>query len=367
MIKSIPVATPYITEDDAKAVYDCVLSTWISMGKGVEKFEKEFANYVESDFAIAMNNGTSTLHACLAALDIGPGDEVIIPSLTYISTVNAVLYLGAKPVLCECNPETFNVDPINVLSLITKNTKLIMPVDMNGLPIDYASWNDFSKEYGIPLIADSAESCGAIYNGEMVGSQVLAHSFSFFPNKNLTTGEGGMITTNNEEFANKLRVLRNQGQDKRYNHIKLGYNYRMTDISAALGRVQLSRMNWVAKRKKGIIENYNKSFKNMNKIKVPYIPTYVTRPSWYMYTISLDTSINRDDIKNQLNEIGIGTRCSFPPVHIQPYHSKLLNTKPEDFPISYNAWSQLLNIPVGLSLTDEEQTFVIDSIKSLIS
>jgi perosamine synthetase len=366
MSELIPVATPYIIEEDAKAVYDCVLSTWISMGKGVETFENQFAEYVGSKFAIAMNNGTSTLHASLAALGIGPGDEVIIPTLTYISTVNVVLFQGAKPILCESNPKTYNVDVGNVQKLVTKNTKAVITVDMNGLPIDYDQWKKFSDEYKIPIIADSAESCGAIYKNNYVGSQLFAHSFSFFPNKNLTTGEGGMVTTNDKEFAETLRILRNQGQDYRYNHIKLGYNYRMTDIQAALGKVQLGRMEWVAKKKEKIKNFYNQYFLECDGVTTPFVPDYVSRPSWYMYTISLNKSIDRDKVKDRLKKKGIGTRRSFPPVHIQPYHSKILATNSEDFPISYGAWKQLLNLPVGITLTDNQLLKVVNAVKASI-
>jgi dTDP-4-amino-4,6-dideoxygalactose transaminase len=359
----IPVAAPYILEEDAKAVYECVKSTWISMGKEVAKFEASFAEYVGAKHAIAMNNGTSTLHAALLAAGVGPGDEVIVPTLTYISSVNVVLYIGAKPILCECNPVTYNVEPEHIEPLITKKTKAIMPVDMNGLPVDYDSLRELCDKYNIAFIADSAEATGAIYKDKYVGSQADMHSFSFFPNKNMTTGEGGMITTNDSRIADKLRVLRNQGQDYRYHHIELGYNYRMTDIQASLGNVQLSRMEWAMQRKKEIKEFYDANLAGINGISLPYVPSYATRPSWYMYTISFSENIDRDEVIKKLENKGIETRVSFPPVHIQPYHSELLGCNPDSYPKSYKAWKNLLNLPVGLGLEKSELQQVVDALR----
>ena len=204
-MKYIPIAAPVIKEEEAKAVYDVVKSGWISMGKKVKEFENMVCEYTGSRYSVAMNNGTSTLNALLIALDIGPGDEVIIPTLTYISSANVVLYQGATPVLCDNDPITYNVTVENIREKITPNTKAIMTVDMKGLPVDFDAFIELSKETGIPFISDSAESYGAIYKGRIVGSQAIAHSFSFFANKNITTGEGGIVTTNDYEIFKKLK------------------------------------------------------------------------------------------------------------------------------------------------------------------
>jgi dTDP-4-amino-4,6-dideoxygalactose transaminase len=366
MIEIIPIAEPYILKDDAQAVYDCVLSTWISMGKEVETFEKLFADYVNVNYAIAMNNGTSTLHTSLIAHGIGPGDEVIVPTLTYISSVNVILYVGAKPVLCECNPKTYNIEPEHIESLISDHTKAIMSVDMNGLPVDYDALKELCEKHNLIFIADSAEAAGAKYKNKIVGSQADIHSFSFFPNKNITTGEGGMITTNNKEIADKLKILRNQGQDSRYHHIELGYNYRMTDMQASLGKVQLSRLEWAMERKNEIRAFYDLALRDISGIEIPYVPEYATRPSWYMYTISFDAKIDRDAIKKELMEKGIDTRVSFPPAHIQPYHSNLFESSPDDYPLSYEAWKKLLNLPVGLGLKQSQLEKVVEALKFIL-
>ena len=197
-MERIPVANPDIGEAEANAVHEVVRSGWISMGRKVEEFESLARDFTGARHAVAMNNGTSTLHALLLALEIGAGDEVIVPSLTYISSVNAVIFTGADYVLCDSDPDTFNVDVHHVRELITERTKAIMPVDLKGMPVDYDGFAALADETGVAVIGDSAESLGAEYRGARVGTQVLAHSFSFFANKNVTTGEGGMVVTDDD-------------------------------------------------------------------------------------------------------------------------------------------------------------------------
>jgi len=245
----VPVANPTIGIKEAKLVFKKIKSGWISMGPEVRKFEKKVQSFLGVKHAIAVNNGTSALDALLTALNIKSGDEVIVPSLTYISSANVVKYKNAKLVLCDVNEDTFNTEVIEVEKKITKKTKLIIVTDLKGMPVDYDKFKKLSKKTNIPIIADSAESFGAKYKNKFVGGQLLAHTFSFFANKNLTTGEGGMIVTNNNKLEKKLRIIRNQGQNKRYNHIVLGNNFRMTDISASVGIVQLSKIKSCIRKK----------------------------------------------------------------------------------------------------------------------
>lgn len=357
----IPVASPLFTDEEAKAVYDCMKSGWITMGPNVQRFESEFAKYVGSKHAVAMCNGTATLHVALASLGIGPGDEVIVPTLTYISTANVVLYQGAKLVLCECDPLTFNIRREDLEKVITSRTKAVISVDMNGLPVDYDDILNLLKEYNIPLVSDSAESLGALYKSRNIGSQADIHSFSFFGNKNVTTGEGGMLTTNNDKFAELFRILRNQGQSSRYNHTHLGFNYRMTDLQAAVGRIQLSTLNDRVKLKNNIVSLYNSQFSSCEMISIPFIPQYVEQHAWYMYTISFNQAVNRDAVISILEEDGIETRTSFYPVHVQPYYSGKYSFQPNDFPISLKAWSSLLNLPISPDLTPLQIDYIIKS------
>jgi dTDP-4-amino-4,6-dideoxygalactose transaminase len=361
----IPIANPRIGEEEARAVYDVVKSGWISMGKKVQELESNVCAYTNAKHAVAMNNGTSTLHAILIALDIGPGDEVIVPSLTYISSANVVLFMGATVVLCENDPQTFNVTPEQIREKITERTKAFMAVDMKGQPVDFDAFTALSEETGLPFIADSAESYGAMYKGQKVGSQATAHSFSFFANKNITTGEGGMVTTNDSVLYEKLMIIRNQGQEGRYNHTYLGNNFRMTDVSAAIGIEQLKRIDTLLEEKVVIAGRYTEAFKSHPGVEPPYVPNYVDRPSWYMYAITVDARL-RDGLIDHLTKQEIDTRLSFPPVHIQPYYQKQFGYRPDDVPSAQKAFDTFLDIPIWADMGAANQDRIISEISNFI-
>ncbi len=359
--KFIPVANPTVNTEEAKAVFDQVKSGWISMGKKVQEFETKVEKYIGVKNAIAMNNGTSALDALLTALNINEKDEVIIPSLTYISTANVVAYKKAKLVLCDSDPKTFNIDEKSLLKKISRKTKLIIVTDMKGMPVNYDFYKKLSKKLKIPIIADSAESFGAKYKNKIIGNQLLAHTFSFFANKNLTTGEGGMIVTNNNFLSKKLKIIRNQGQNRRYNHVLLGNNFRMTDVSASIGIIQLKKLNSCLCKKQKIAQNYNKYFKNISKIKVPYIPEYVSQHSWYNYSIRVPSKYRNKLIK-YLSKNGIETRLSFPPVHIQPYYKKQFIRDRKFLNKSLKTFNEFLDIPIWPELSLRKQKIVSNSI-----
>lgn len=359
-MKRIPVATAVFTEAEAQAVYDVVRSGWVTQGPRVAAFEAAFARYVGARHAIAMCNGTVTLHAILAALGVGPGDEVIVPTLTYIATANVVMYQGAQLRLCECDPRTYNVRVADLEKVVTPRTKAIITVDMNGLPIDYAPIMEFARERRITIVADSAESLGSSYRGRLVGSQAHVHSFSFFGNKNVTTGEGGMVTTDDDALAAELRILRNQGQEGRYNHTRVGFNYRMTELSAAIGLVQLSSLPQRLAGKQRVVDAYNAAFAGSELISLPVVPDYVDQHSWYMYAPAFHESVDRDAVVARLDARGIETRQSFPPVHIQPAYVQRFGYKRQDFPLSLAAWSRLINLPIGPDLQPEQIQTVIE-------
>jgi perosamine synthetase len=241
-----------------------------------------------------------------------------------------------------------------------------MAVDMKGLPVDYDAFIDLSEETGLPFIADSAESYGAIYKGRKVGSQALAHSFSFFANKNITTGEGGMVTTNDTALCEKLQIIRNQGQEGRYNHTWLGNNFRMTDVLAAIGIEQLKRIDTLLEEKVVIAARYTEEFEQYPNVRPPFVPTYVDRPSWYMYSITVDAD-RRDPLIAHLTAQEIDTRLSFPPVHIQSYYVKQFGYHPDDFPLARTAFETFLDIPIWADMGDENQKHVIDQIKTFLA
>ena len=358
----VPVASPSIGLSEAKSVFRQINSKWISMGKKVEEFEKKICKEIGCKHAITVNNGTSALDALLTAFNINENDEVIIPSLTYISSANVVLYKKAKLVLCDCDLKTFNVDYKDLKKKITKKTKLIITTDLKGMPVDYDEIRKIIKNKNIHLISDSAESFGSTYKGKKVGTQFIAHTFSFFANKNITTGEGGVITTNNKSLAKKLRMIRNQGQNRRYNHILLGNNYRMTDVTAAIGVEQLKKLKIILKKKQLIAEFYNKELNKIEGITVPFVPQFVTQHSWYNYSIKLKKNL-RDKLIRFLENKGIETRLSFPPIHIQPYYIKKFKFKKNQFINSIGSYQTFLDLPIYANLNKKDLNYVINSIK----
>ncbi len=363
--KSIPIAQPLIGDEEAKAVYDLIKSGWISMGKKVEEFEKLCSEYLDVKHSIAMNNGTSTLSALMTALEINSEDEVIIPNLTYISTANVVEYRSAKLVLADNDIKTFNIDANLIKKKITNKTKLVMTVDLKGQPVDYDGILELCNSKNIPFVSDSAESFGAKYNDKMVGSQALAHSFSFFANKNLTTGEGGLITTNDDNLAKKLRIIRNQGQEGRYNHTMLGNNFRMTDITAAIGIEQLKKIDNILTKKEKIAKLYDSLFNNFKNIKTPFVPEYSTQPTWYMYSISVEQKL-RNKLIEYLKSKSIDTRLSFPPISIQPYYKNKYKFNEVGLSNSIYNYNTFIDIPVSILMSEDDQKKVVKEIVNFV-
>jgi len=362
----VSMARPFVGEEEAKAVYDTIKSGWLSMGPKVKEFEKSFAEIVGSKYAISTNNGTAALHIALIASGVKDGDEVLVPDITFASTAKVALYERAIPVLVECDPETYNISLIDLEKKITNRTKAILAVDMNGMPFDYDGVLSIAKKYGLKVIADSAESFGAIYKQKKIGSIAPLHTFSFFPNKNITTGEGGMITTNDEKLYHQLSELRNMGQDYRYHHSSLGFNYRMTEIAAVIGLEQLKKLDFIVSERERIVEYYNDGFASQKNIKLPTIPDYVTRHAWYMYTLSFTKNVDRDEVARRLLKRGIETRVSFPPIHNQPFYKDRFQINQDDLNETYNAWKSLINLPIWAGLPKEKQDYVIKNLIEIV-
>lgn len=359
----IPSANTFIDDKEADEVYKTVKSGWISMGKKVEEFEEKIKAVTGAKYAVAMNNGTSTLHAALLTLNVAPGDEVIVPTLTYISSANMVLQCGAKVVLCDSDFKTYNTTTEQIEAVLTPKTKVILTVDLKGMSVDYDPIMNLAQRNNIAVLADSAETLSAEYKNKKVGTQADVHSFSFFANKNITTGEGGMLTTDDEDLYTKMKMIRNQGQDSRFHHIMMGNNYRMTDVLAAIGSVQVDRLDWIIEEKSKIAKFYDDNFADDELIETPYIPDYATQHSWYLYCVMLDESVDRDGVIQYMREKNVDSRLSFPPVHIQPYYVEKFGYNPEDYPESYRAYSHFIDIPIWAGMTLEQQERVINSVR----
>lgn len=366
MIYRIPVAEPDIGEDELKNVIEAVKSGWVSSkGPFIEEFEEKFSCYIGVKYGVATSNGTASLHLALMALEIGNKDDVIIPTLTFASVANAVLYTGAKPVFVDSHPDYWCIDPNELEEKITKKTKVIISVHLYGHPCDMDPIMKISRDHNLFMIEDCAEAHGAEYKGRKVGTIGSIACFSFYGNKIITTGEGGMCLTDDEHLAQKMRLLRDHGMnaEKKYWHDVVGFNYRMTNIQAALGVAQLENIDRFIQRKREIAELYGKHIKN-----VPGISTHPQMPwaknVYWLYSVLIDNKhygISRDELTSKLAENGVETRPFFNPIHIMPPYKKYAeNCK---FPSAERLSSRGMNLPSSVKLTEKE----IQEITQLIS
>lgn len=350
------MGSPDIAEEEISAVNEVLESGWITQGKKTEQFEASIRQATHADHAVAMNNGTATLHACVASLDPKHNSEIIVPSLTYISSLSTILLGGAKPVFVDCDPETFNITPEKIEAALTENTIAVMTVDMKGMPVDFDAIQSILPPH-ITHISDSAESLGAGYKGKPVGTQADVHSFSFFANKNITTGEGGALTTceNSASDQQFFRKFRNQGQsNERYIHDQIGFNYRFNDLAAAIGIQQLLKLDGRLQRKNEIARRYNQAFSDQQSLALPRVPEYVSQHSWYNYCLRFKNNSDRDRVQKHLAMCNIETRVSFPPCHKQPYLKKDTFRCSGRLEVTEYLFHTMLDIPCHHALSDVE-------------
>lgn len=365
-MKKIPVAQPNLIGNEKDYVLDCMNTTWISSaGKYVQDFESEFARFCGTKYAASCCNGTAALHLALMALGISEGDEVIIPALTYIATYNAVKYVNAKPVFADIDPNTWNIDPAKIEEKITKKTRAIIVVHLYGNPADMDSIMSVAKKHNLYVIEDAAEAHGALYQGKKAGSIGDIGTFSFFGNKLITTGEGGMVVTDNPQFNESLRLLKGQGVDpnKRYWHSVVGYNYRMTNIEAAIGLAQLEKIDTHIQLRKNIMEYYTKflscadNFITFQKIQEN------SQPIYWMASLTLNDTVKleRDEVIQKLQETGIETRPVFYVINdMPPYQSS------ETFEHASKIASRGINLPTYGAMTEEDIRYVCDMLIKVI-
>ena len=361
--KFIPIAKPTLLNMELQYVIDCIETNWISsQGKYIKMFEDSFAEYIGSKHAIAVSNGTTALHLALVTYGIGPDDEVIVPSLTFIATANAVTYTGAKVVFADSELDTWNIDPASFEKLITPRTKAIIPVHLYGQPCKMDEIMEIAKRHNLIVIEDAAEAHGARYKGKYVGSIGHVGCFSFFGNKIITTGEGGMIVTDDYNIFKKARILRDHGMDpdKKYWHSVIGYNYRMTNLQAAIGFAQVERFSEILERKIQIAEIYNKHLKSNKNFILPPGNNWSTNVCW-LYSIVLKNKtyngLSRDALIEVLKKQNIETRPFFYPIHKMPPYRADLNMPVCDL-LSENG----LNLPSYPDLNDEEIVHICDFI-----
>ncbi len=361
------VAQPKMTGNERKYVLDCLDTNWISSnGKYITAFEEMFATFCGSKHAIAANNGTTALHLALVALDLKPGDEVIIPTVTYIATANAVRYCGATPVLVDVCADTMNINPADIERKITSNTRGIIPVHLYGHPADMAAVNQVAEKYGLWVVEDAAEAHGAMVDGRKVGTLGTCATFSFFGNKIITTGEGGMITTDDDALAAKLRLYRGQGMDpqRRYWFPVVGYNYRMTNIQAAIGLAQMEGIETALADRERLARWYDIALSDLTEhVVLPTQSPWAKRVCW-MYNIFLrDGDENRrDQVMRSMDEMGIETRPVFYPMHVLPPYKE-----DSSYPVA-DLWSQRgINLPTHQDLSESDVQRIIKSLRVILA
>ncbi|MCG6913507.1 DegT/DnrJ/EryC1/StrS family aminotransferase [bacterium BMS3Abin03] len=355
-----PVYQPNLSGNEKNYVNECLDSTWISSkGKFIKNFEDNFSRLVNIKYSAGVSNGTVALHVALLALGVGKEDEVIVPTFTYIASVNAITYAGAKPVFVDSDPVTWQIDPKKIKEKITGKTKAVMAVHLYGHPCDMDSIKKIAIKNNLYVIEDCAEAIGTNYNSKHVGSFGDVATFSFFGNKAITTGEGGMVCTNNLETYNMAIRIKGQGlaRDQEYFHDIIGYNYRMTNICAAIGCAQLERIEDILERKRKLAKNY------INGIKVLGIDyhkeTGNVKHSYWMFTILVNSEKERTKLRNFLAENGIETRPTFHPVHTMPMYFEK-----ESYPVAEDLGKRGINLPSYPDLTDEDVDYIIGKIKS---
>lgn len=368
-MKRISIAVPVFRGNEKKYLNECIDTGWVSAnGHFIQDFQEQFAAFCGSKYALACSNGTVTLHLIVKALGIGPGDEVIMPTLTYVATANAVAECGATPVFVDSDPDTWNVSPEAVEHAITPRTKAIIPVHLYGLSCDMTALMDISRRYCLPIIEDAAEAHGALWEGKRVGSMGKAGSFSFFGNKIITSGEGGMIVTDDEELYHHLMLLRTQGIDpsRRYWHVMRAYNYRMTNMQAAVGLAQLEDVEWHMKERRRVADTYNRLFHEkldgyvtVQKVEKPENHVY-----WMNSIILTDkVKIDRDTVMAEMEERNIEMRPLFYPMHIMPpYRDTSLSC-----PVAEKLSSRGINLPSHALLDEEAIGYIVDSLQEIIS
>lgn len=376
----LPYGQQWIEDDDIEEVVKVLKSDYLTTGPKIEEFEEKFGKYVGVKYAVAISNGTAALHGASFAAGIKEGDEVITTPITFAASANCILYQGGKPIFADIDSSTYNIDPKDIEKKISSKTKAIVPVDFTGQPVNIDEINAIAKKYNLIVIEDGAHSLGAEYKGKKTGSLVDMTTFSFHPVKHITTGEGGVITTNNKELYEKLKLFRTHGitRDKQilynknegswyYEQLELGYNYRITDIQCALGISQLNKIDKFLRRRREIAEKYNEYLKDIDGIVLPYQEEYI-KSSWHLYVIQLELEkfkVGRREIFEALQAENIGVNVHYIPVYYHPYYQKL-GYKKGLCPNAEKLYERIITIPLYPKMTDKDVKDVVEALDKVL-
>ncbi len=377
----LPYALPLIEDEEIDQVLDSLKSNWLTKGPKTMEFEKEFAEYVGAKYAIAVNSCTAALHLALVARGIGAGDEVITTPMTFASSANVIIHAGATPVLADIDPVTMNIDVNQMKAKITPRTKAVIPVHLAGHPCEMDEIMAVAREHGLFVLEDGAHAVYTQYKGHNVGTIGDATAFSFYATKNLVTGEGGMVTTNDEELADKIRVLSSHGMSRNawnrytatgswyYEILYPGYKYNMTDIQAGLGIAQLGKLAKMQERRKSIVSRYNEAFGVMPELEIPVEKDYA-RHAWHLYIIKLNLdklNIDRDQFIEELKAANIGTSVHFIPLHYHPYYRDTFQFKKGDYPQAEKTFDRIISLPLYPRMSDQDVDDVIEAMQGIVA
>ncbi len=370
---NIPLSQHDISEAEKQAVLDVLAGGRLALGPKLPEFEQKLAAVAGTKYAVALNSGTSALHLIVKALGIKAGDEVITTPFSFVASANCILYEGATPVFADIDPVTLNIDVTKIEEKITPETKAILAVDVFSRPADWEQLQQIAKKHKLLLIEDSAEALASTYQGKPCGSFGDAGVFAFYPNKQITTGEGGAVVTNNKEIADFCRSAANQGRKiedgKWLEHVRLGYNYRISEMNCALGIAQLSRLSELLAKKAAVANRYQQLLKDVPGITLPADCANGTM-SWFVYVILLPKILagqKRDQIIKQMGERGIACSNYFYPIHLQPFYKEQFGYKEGDFPVAEDVGSRALALPFFNNLTQEQAAIVVENLKELLA
>lgn len=367
--KMIPINAPQIDEREIEMVTKVLKSGFLTSRVGsssrVASFEQDYARFVEAKHAVAVNSGTAALHMTLSAAGVMPSDEVILPSFTFVATAEAVALCGAKPVFVDITPQTYNIDPEKFRKAISDKTKAVIPVDLYGLPADMQTISKIAKEHNLAVIEDAAQAHGASYRGKPPGYFADMACWSFYASKNMTTGEGGMITTNNDEYADALRCMRTHGEKGEYVSYMLGHNYRMPEIAAAMGLAQLEKLPTFLEKRRRNAQRLTEKLSRVERLTLPMEPRGY-KHSWYLYTVRLQGSdrAERDKAVEELRKRGVGATVYYgTPIHLMPYYRQFAQYS---LPEAEKASEQVFSLPVHPGVTLQEINYIADSLIEVV-
>ncbi|HEC66943.1 MAG TPA: DegT/DnrJ/EryC1/StrS aminotransferase family protein [bacterium] len=380
----LPFHRPYIAENEIQEVIDTLRSGWLTTGPKTKQFEKEFASYIGSKHAIAVNSGTAALHLALDASGLKEGDEVILPTMTFAATAEVVIYFRAKPVLVDCRKDTFNIDVEEVEEYLNKNpskVRAIIPVHIAGQPCEMNRIIEIAKRFNLKVIEDAAHAFPSKYKERVIGRISDITAFSFYVTKTITTGEGGMVTTDDDEYAEMMRIMSLHGVSKDawkrytsegswyYEILRAGYKYNMTDIASAIGIHQLRKCDLLYEKRKEIAETYTKVFERVEEVQEPVVKPYIQH-AWHLYIIQLNLeklSIDRAKFIQEMKDRNIGTSVHFIPLHMHPYYRDRFGYKPEDFPNAKYVYERIISLPIYPSMGQEDVQDVIWAVKDIVA